>query len=89
MYTVCCTHSMARPRNDPIQNLSMTGQPKKVNHNFLVHFAESLGWELPLYKEKLELKNETAYLRPALSSTPWLSQKVKLRSSRSSSSQSS
>ena len=22
-----------------------------MNHNFLVHFADSLGWELPLYKD--------------------------------------
>ena len=34
-----------------------------MNHNFLVHFAESVGQELPLYKETLELRNESAYLR--------------------------
>ena len=45
--------------------LCCTGQPKKVNHNFLVHFAESVGQELPLYKETLELRNESAYLRTA------------------------
>lgn len=46
-----------------VTSLVLEGQPKKVNHNFLVHFAESVGQELPLYKETLELRNESAYLR--------------------------